>query len=61
MVTIPSLNMKRVFELMELEKSRPLTNEEFNSCVTEKEITESQFEEIIERVKRLKDENPKLL
>lgn len=53
--------MKRVFELMELEKSRPLTNEEFNSCVTEKEITESQFEEIIERVKRLKDENPKLL
>jgi predicted transcriptional regulator len=60
-VLIPSININRTLELMEIEKTRPITDEEFDSCISQKETSEEQFNEIIERLKKLKNDNPELL
>ena len=47
---IPSINMKRVFELMELEKIRPITDEEFNSTISQKEVPDEDVQAFAERI-----------
>jgi molybdate-binding protein len=47
---IPSINIKRVWELMELEKIRPLTDEEFNSAISQKEVPDEDVQAFAERL-----------
>jgi len=47
---IPSINIKRVWELMELEKTRPITQEEFDSSISQKEVPDEVVQSIAERI-----------
>jgi len=47
---IPSINIKRVWELMELEKIRPITQEEFDSSISQKEVPDEVVQSIAERI-----------
>lgn len=47
---IPSINMKRVFELMELEKIRPISKEELDSCISQKEVPDKFVQEMAKRL-----------
>jgi len=47
---IPSINIKRVWELMELEKIRPITQEELDSSITQKEVPDEVVQSIAERI-----------
>jgi len=47
---IPSINIKRVWELMELEKTRPITQEELDSSITQKEVPDEVVQSIAERI-----------
>ena len=58
---IPSLDLKRVFELMEIEKTRPLTDEEIKSCVSQKKIPKKAYEKIIEHIMNNQEEYQKEL
>ena len=47
---IPSINIKRVWELMELEKTRPITQEELASSITQKEVPDEVVQSRAERI-----------
>ncbi len=47
---IPSINIKRVWELMELEKIRPITQEELDSSITQKEVPDEDVQAFAERI-----------